>query len=125
MTPIARLLGADHPLTGSRLRALPHPPPSWSTASSPPSRLGPPIAYGIAAANEPLIPMIDEQSVSDPRVGTAVPPVELVPVLDPIGVIRAKDREVIVAGSADGLVDAAAAGLIDGSELHPVQRITR
>ena len=55
--------------------------------------------------------------MSDPRVGEPVPPVELIPVDDPVGVIRVKDREVLVSGSGDGLVDAAAAGLIDGTEL--------
>ena len=61
--------------------------------------------------------MVDEQSVSDRRIGEPIPPVELVPVDDPVPVIRAKDDVVVVAGSGDGLIDAAAAGLIDGSEL--------
>ena len=61
--------------------------------------------------------MIDERSVGDPRVGTALAPVWLVPVEDPIAVIRAKTAVVAIAGSGDGVVDAAAAGLIDGTEL--------
>ena len=51
------------------------------------------------------------------RVGQPVPPSSSCPVDDPIGVVRAKDDVVLVAGSGDGLVDAAAAGLIDGHEL--------
>ncbi len=46
--------------------------------------------------------MVDEQSLSDPRVGQPVPPVELVPVQDPEAVIRAKDRSVVIDGSGDG-----------------------
>ena len=61
--------------------------------------------------------MIDERSVGDRRVGAALAPVWLVPVEDPIGVIRAKTGVVAIAGSGDGVVDAAAAGLIDGTEL--------
>ena len=35
----------------------------------------------------------------------------------PVATIRAKDDVVVLSGSGDGLVDAAAAGVIDGSEL--------
>jgi arabinofuranan 3-O-arabinosyltransferase len=61
--------------------------------------------------------MVDEQSLSDPRVGRPIAPVELVPITRPVPVIRAKDREVVVAGSGDGVIDAAAAGVLDGTEL--------
>ena len=92
--------------------------PSSCSISSPERRaFGPPFAYGPAVRNNPIIPMVDEQSASDGRVGQPIPPVVLAAVDDPIGVIRVKDREVLVVGSGDGLVDAAAAGLIDGSEL--------
>ncbi len=36
---------------------------------------------------------------------------------DPAAVIRVKTDRVVLSGSGDGVVDAAAAGLIDGSEL--------
>ena len=75
------------------------------------------VGVGEPAVNVPDIPMVDEQSVSDPRVGTPIPPVELVPVDDAVPVVRAKDDVVVVVGSGDGLVDAAAAGLVDGHEL--------
>ena len=61
--------------------------------------------------------MIDEQSVSDPRVGEPLPAVDIVAVDDAVPVVRAKDDVVVLAGSGDGVVDAAAAGLLDGSEL--------
>ena len=60
--------------------------------------------------------MVDEQALSDPTVLTPVAPVELVPVRDPVPVVRATDDVILVSGSGDGLVDLAAAGLIDGDE---------
>ena len=79
--------------------------------------LGVAAAFGDPVPNIAEPPLVDEVTVSDPRVGEPVAPVELIPVDDPVGVIRVKDREVLVSGSGDGLVDAAAAGLIDGTEL--------
>ena len=52
--------------------------------------------------------MVDEAALSDPSVLTPVAPVELVPVLDPVPVVRARDDVVMVSGSGDGLVDLAA-----------------
>ena len=54
--------------------------------------LGDPIPYGEPVVPSSVLPMIDERSVGDPRVGTALAPVWLVPVEDPIAVIRAKIR---------------------------------
>ncbi len=48
--------------------------------------------------------------------------VALVGVSDPVPTVRVKDTSVVVSGSADGLVDAAAAGVIDGIRAHPLQR---
>ena len=120
LAPVSRLLGADTIwVTGDaafeRFRT-PRPELVLDLLTGAPD-LGRPDAYGDAVSNVPIIPMVDEQSTSDGRVGQPIPPVVLASVDDPIGVIRVKDREVLVAGSGDGLVDAAAAGLIDGSEL--------
>ena len=89
----------------------------FAAAAAATEGLGIPVPYGPPAANPPNVPMVDEQSLSDPRVGQAVPPVELVPVQEPEAVIRAKDRSVVIDGSGDGVVDSAAAGLLDGHEL--------
>ena len=56
----------------------------------------------------------DERSLGDPRVGTPHPPVELATLADGGEVIRASSASIVVSGSGDGLVDAAAPGLIDG-----------
>jgi arabinofuranan 3-O-arabinosyltransferase len=122
VAPVARLLGADTlwlpgDVAFDRFRT-PRPELTHDEFAHPASDgLGDPVPYGPRAVNQPDVPMVDEQALSDPRVGQPVPPVELVPVHDPAGVIRAKDEVVVVAGSGDGVVDAAAAGLIDGHEL--------
>lgn len=124
VAPIARLLGADVIwLTGDgafeRFRT---PRPELTSeffaeaAGDDASGLGEPEPYGEPAANIPGIPLVDEQSMSEPVIGDAIAPVELVPVEDPVPIIRATDDVIILSGSGDGLVDAAAAGLIDGNE---------
>lgn len=60
---------------------------------------------------------VDVISLSDPAVGAAVPQVMLWEVSDPVPVIRARTRSVAIAGSGDGIIDAAGAGLISGHEL--------
>ena len=51
------------------------------------------------------------------RCSPPVAPVELVPVRDPVPVVRAADDVTLVSGSGDGLVDLAASGLITGDEV--------
>ena len=60
--------------------------------------------------------MVDEQSIAEPAVGSPVAPVELVSVADPRPIVRASDTVVVLSGSGDGVVDAAAAGLLAGDE---------
>ena len=115
IAPVARLLGADTIwLTGDaafdRFRT-PRPELVADLFAGGVPGTGPATTYGDAVVNVPDIPMVDEQSLSDPRVGQPVAPVELVPVTDAVPVVRAKDDVVLVAGSGDGLVDAAGAGL--------------
>ena len=126
VAPVARLLGADTVwLTGDaafdRFRTarpeLTEDLFGRAADDGGASGLGAPVPYGSPQVNVPDVPMIDEQSLADPSVGQAVPPVELVPVNEPVPVIRAKAREVVVAGSGDGVIDAAAADILDGTEL--------
>jgi arabinofuranan 3-O-arabinosyltransferase len=121
IAPIARLLGADTVwVTGDaafdRFRTS-RPEIVHDLFARRPDGLGEPRPFGEPLVNVPDIPMVDEVSASDRRIGEPVPPVELVPVDEPVAVIRAKDEVVVVAGSGDGLIDAAAAGLVDGREL--------
>lgn len=60
-------------------------------------------------------PLVDADSIGEPSTQPAS--VSLLDVDDALEVTRVKTDVVIVSGSGDGLVDAAAAGLIDGSEL--------
>ncbi|MBA3801828.1 MAG: DUF3367 domain-containing protein, partial [Acidimicrobiia bacterium] len=121
IAPVSRLLGADTiwvpgDAAFDRFRT-PRPEQSSAFYADTPPGLGEPMPYGEPVVNEPDIDMVDEQSVTDALVGRPVAPVELVPVEDPLPVVRTKTGLTLVAGSGDGIVDAAAAGLIDGTEL--------
>ncbi|CAB4364729.1 unannotated protein [freshwater metagenome] len=121
IAPVARLLAADqiwvtNDLAFDRFRT-PRPEVFADLFRTPATGLGVPIAYGTPTVNRPAVPMIDEQSVSDPRIGTPIAPVMLVPVEDPVSIVRAQTRIVVVDGSGDGVVDSAAAGLLHGDEL--------
>ncbi len=73
-------------------------------------------AYGEPTVMNSVIPMIDNRSLTDGRIGSPIAPVTLVDVADPIPTVRVKDTVVVLAGSGDGIIDASAAGLIDGTE---------
>ena len=122
IAPIARLLGADMIwISGDaafdRFRTpRPELTSAFYLAAADDADLGEPVPYGTPVVNAARIPMVDEQSLSERLVGTPVAPVELVAVLDPVSVVRATDEVVLLSGSGDGLIDAAAAGLLDGDE---------
>lgn len=78
--------------------------------------LGAPVTFGEPVPNIETVASTDETRVGDPRIGAALEPVWLVDVEDALGIVRAKDDVVLLVGSGDGVVDAAAAGVIDGSE---------
>ncbi len=132
IAPVARLLGADTiwvpgDIAHERFR-LPRPEQTDALFAAQPEGLGAPIAFGEPEANPPPARFVDDAAYADARIGSPVPPVSLVPVEDPQPIVRAKAATVVLAGSGDGVVDAAAAGLIDGSEaivyaaaLHPTE----
>lgn len=116
---VARYLGADtiwvaNDLAFDRFRT-PRPEAVSALFEREPEGLGTPVPYGVAAPNLPDIPMVDETALSS-EVGTPLAPVELVPVNDAVAIVRASDRVVILVGSGDGVLDAAAAGLLRGDE---------
>lgn len=120
VAPVARLLGVDTIwLPGDaafdRFRT-PRPELVAELFAAGATGLGRPVAYGAAAVNAAQVPMVDEQSMSEPAVGSPVAPVELVTVNEPVPIVRASSAVVVLSGSGDGLVDAAAAGLIAGDE---------
>ena len=117
---VARYLSADtiwlaNDLAFDRFRT-PRPEEMSSLFGEQPSGLGEPVPFGTPEPNTPDIPMLDETTLSNPGLGTPLAPVELVPVEDPVAIVRAADTVVVLAGSGDGVIDAAAAGLLHGDE---------
>ncbi len=120
LAPIARIMGVDtvwlaNDLAFDRFRT-PRPENAAALIASAPG-LGAPRDYGDPAVNRPDIPMVDEHALVAARDGDdPLPPVQLLPVTNPSAIVRASDRVVVLVGSGDGVVDAAAAQLLDGSE---------
>lgn len=119
VAPIARLLGVDtiwltNDLAFERFRTA-RPEIVRDRVVDAPG-IGDVTAYGQPSLHPPDVAMTDERSVGDPLVGRPAPDVELVPVERPGRIVRAASDVLVVSGSGDGLVDAAAAGLIDGAD---------
>jgi arabinofuranan 3-O-arabinosyltransferase len=117
---VARLLGVDtiwvpNDLAFDRFRT-PRPEVVSDLFAQQPDGLAAPVGYGSPTPNTPDVAMIDEEQLSDSRIGTPLAPVELVGVDDAQAIVRALTRTVVLAGSGDGVVDAAAAGLLAGDE---------
>ncbi|HEY7627365.1 MAG TPA: alpha-(1-_3)-arabinofuranosyltransferase family protein, partial [Ilumatobacteraceae bacterium] len=120
IAPIARLLAADtiwvsNDMAFDRFRT-PRPELTHALFAARPPGLSTPMAYGADTVNTPQVPMLDETELAEDSIGKPVPPVEVVSVDDPVAMVRASASLVVVAGSGDGLVDAASAGLITGDE---------
>jgi arabinofuranan 3-O-arabinosyltransferase len=120
VAPVARLFGADtiwisNDMAFDRFRT-PRPESTHAMFAAEPLGLGVPTAYGPPVANVPDLPTLDETALANTAIGAPLPPVELVKVGDPVPMVRAADRVVVLAGSGDGIVDAAAVGLLRGDE---------
>lgn len=74
--------------------------------------VGEPTTFGEPGVNVPALAMDDARAVGDPGRKSPVAPVALYPVEGAPSVARAAGGTVVVSGSGDGLVDAAAAGLL-------------
>ena len=122
LAPIARLMGVGDVLLRNDLltdefnlvaaRAM------WKdlTRFGRPAGLGTPTSYGTTIPGTLLAP--DLGDVSEPPV-TDPKPVVVFPVKDPTPIARVKpiSDTVVVDGDGEGLVDAAASGVIDGTEV--------
>ncbi len=120
IAPVARFFGADtifvtNDMAFDRFRT-PRPELTHDLFAAKPVGLGSPTAYGPPVPNVPDVAMVDETALASKAIGEPVPPVELVGVDDPVAMIRASSRLVVLAGSGDGVVDASAAGLLHGDE---------
>jgi hypothetical protein len=125
LAPIARMLNSGTVLLRSDLEYersdTPRPRELWAALTHPrPSGLGAPDAFGDAVPNVATrFPLVDEIELRTPSDAPWPPPVALFPVTDPPSILSTAPTEqpVLVAGDGEALVDLAAAGLLDGSEL--------
>lgn len=120
IAPVARLLGADtiwvsNDMAFDRFRT-PRPEITDALFADQPDGLGVPISFGEPIANVPDLASLDETALANGSIGEPLPPVELIGVDDPVAMVRAASRLVVLAGSGDGIVDASAAGLLHGDE---------
>ena len=99
----------------------PRPRILWSLLTQPrPGGLGAPEAFGPAVPNLPTaIPYLDEVELATPPLAAWPAPIVLFPVEDAPRIVStaAVRKPVILSGDGEGIVDAAAAGVLDGSEL--------
>jgi arabinofuranan 3-O-arabinosyltransferase len=120
LAPVSRWLGVDtvwvaNDLAFDRFRTARPQTLTEQVAGAP--GIGGGQSIGPVAVSRPRLPMVDEHALGDPFATAPTSPVDLYPVEPPGAIVRAKDLSVVVSGSGDGLVDLAAAGLLDGSEL--------
>jgi hypothetical protein len=118
IAPVARLLGAGAIVfrgdaAFDRYRTA-RPEPVWSLYNTGVPGLSAPQTFGPPTANGPAVAMTDEAALSDPRIGEPIPPAAIMTVQNAQPIVRATDagHVTVVDGSGDGLVDAAAAGLL-------------
>ncbi|HUF97356.1 MAG TPA: alpha-(1-_3)-arabinofuranosyltransferase family protein [Ilumatobacter sp.] len=119
LAPVSRLLGANQIWLNTdqafeRFRT-PRPTELLAAVGEPMPGLGDMVSYGEPQPSLPSVPVIDEYSLAT-GAEPALPPVLLRDVDDPVLPIRAATDVVVLDGSGDGIVDAAAAGLIVGDE---------
>ena len=123
VAPLARLLGADtiwltNDMAFERFRtARPEVVEALLTEADADVGLSPSMSYGEPQVNTPAFPMVDPEFIASDVIGQPIAPVTLIGVEDPLDIIRAKTNEVMLSGSGDGIVDAASAGLLTGSDL--------
>ena len=120
IAPVARFFGADtiwvsNDMAFERFRT-PRPELTSAVFAARPAGLGEPVGFGTPTANVPTLATLDETELANATIGEPIAPVELVDVEHPVGMVRAASRVVVLAGSGDGIVDASAAGLLNGDE---------
>lgn len=124
IAPVARLLRAGDLLVRSDLAFehydTPRPRLLWQQVLAA-AGLGEPLRLGAPRPNEAEdpAPMVDELALAMPRDLPDPPPVAIVPVQGAPDIVSTKPVEtpVVVAGDGEGIVDLAASGLLDGTEL--------
>jgi arabinofuranan 3-O-arabinosyltransferase len=124
LVSVARLMGVgDIVLRGDleyeRYRTA-RPAQVWSMLQPRPDGLAAPVGFGEPVENRaaPALPMRDEIYLQS-RAGAVRPPVASFPVVDALPILRARGdgSPVVIEGDGDGIVDAAGAGFLGGSDV--------
>ncbi|MFI5041151.1 MAG: alpha-(1-_3)-arabinofuranosyltransferase family protein, partial [Acidimicrobiales bacterium] len=120
LAPIARLMNVGAVVLRSDLQyerfRTPRPRSTWEEFSAPvPSGLSAPVLYGPTVAETPIIPLTDEISLATPPTAPNPPAVAIFDVPGTADIVHTETAQepLVVAGDGQGLVDAAAAGILD------------
>jgi arabinofuranan 3-O-arabinosyltransferase len=121
IAPIARMFSVGDVVLRSDLEyeryKTPRPRPTWAMFEATPG-LDEPIGFGEPVPNRaaPEVPLLDEIELGTPAGAGDPPPVAAFPVTDAVPIVRAEPvaGTTVVAGDGEGMVESAAAGLVDG-----------
>ncbi|HMA46946.1 MAG TPA: alpha-(1-_3)-arabinofuranosyltransferase family protein, partial [Frankiaceae bacterium] len=119
---LARLMGVGDVELRSDLEyerfRTPRPRSTWTLFTrSRPDGLAAPRTFGPPVPETPVIPLTDEITLGTPPTAPDPPAVAVFGVRDPVPIVRGEraERPLLVSGNGEGLVDAAAAGLLGDS----------
>jgi arabinofuranan 3-O-arabinosyltransferase len=122
LAPLARLMGVGDIVVRSDLQYerfnTARPRAVWALLDQPVEGLGEPVAFGEPRPNRAIarLPLSDEEEEAIPAGTPDPPPVAVFPVDDPRPIVRALtgERALVLAGDGEGVLEAAAAGVLDG-----------
>jgi len=119
LAPVARLLSAGDLLYQSDVQferfGTTRPQPLWLTLNQPSTGLGAPVTFGTPQLYPTIkYPLTDETQLAIPNQASVPPPVAVFPVpgARPIARTESPVHALVVAGDGQGVVEAAAAGLL-------------
>ena len=117
---VARRLGVGDVELRSDLQyerfRTPRPIRTWGMFTAErPDGLGAPTTFGPTVSENPVVPLTDEVTLAEPPNAAKPPAVAVFPVQNPVPIVRAEaDKSpLLVAGDGEGIVDAAATGLLN------------
>ena len=120
IAPVARMMGVGDILLRMDLQTerynLIRSSQLWKLFSpTPPNGLEPARTFGTKIAGKPALPRIDEETIAIGASGKEPPPVAVLGVKQPLAITRttSADKPLVLAGDADGVMDASAVGLLD------------
>ncbi|HVF33551.1 MAG TPA: alpha-(1-_3)-arabinofuranosyltransferase family protein [Acidimicrobiales bacterium] len=121
LAPVLRRMAAGDLVLRSDLQferyLTPRPRATWALFDPRPPGLGAPVAFGPREPNRPIerLPLLDVLDLATPANRPDPPPVAVFPVAaaSPIAGAAPAHRPVLLAGDGEGMVEAAAAGVLD------------